>query len=452
MKRILMAALVALSMSHVAKAANCLSQQEMQEIAQKLPQFSNLANREYCFDGSQTSNLLAAISFMRNTQFSQTMSPSPDELFSGRFANSWWDYFTGRINEFNVQKSCPKGVGAYVYGWGGNTMYVCPLMLSEAFAALDRASVFMHEARHIDGFPHVTCRSGARKSIQGACDSRISDGGSYAVTVETYAQMAKYGNLHPALRAYARAAAVVYADEAFDSSVRVARNPNLLVMTTDKQFHNLQLLANPAMSTLGLSPALGKIVMRSQHLVLIPSDRTLAAKYVFANNEGEISQAPGDAIIEYNTKSPAEKAKWIDLHMATQWNARIYDNSIHFSCSASSEVISDIQLPARAANILYPQGYDRSARVAYLALESGKLMEFGCTEGSQSFLRDSTLKLDQSYKRIHKIGNDVIGLTQDGKLFRLNLASGTSVALTTAVDGQIVEIAPRQSFEFFDAN
>ena len=96
----------------------------------------------------------------------------------------------------------------------------------------------MHEARHIDGYPHITCSKGPRKGLQGACDNRITDTGSYDVTVETYAQMAEYSpNLHPALRAYSKASAVIYADEAF------AQNPH---QESGAVTDNLDLASPPA--------------------------------------------------------------------------------------------------------------------------------------------------------------------------------------------------------------
>ena len=57
--------------------------------------------------------------------------------------------------------------------------------------------------------------------------------------------------------------------------------------------------------------------------------------------------------------------------------------------------------------------------------------------------------MDQEYLRIHKVGNTLIGLTADGRLRKI---SGTgSTALSTNFDGEIFEIAPRETFSFFDS-
>ncbi len=430
--------------------ANCISKEDMNDIASHFTQFSSLAGKEFCHDGSETANLLASLMFMRKNQFSTDMKPSSDQLFSGKFAASWYQYFIGRIDDMTVDSGCPKGVAAYVNGFGGKTMYVCSSALNDNFSALDRASIFMHEARHIDGYPHITCTKGARKEIQGACDSKISDTGSYSVTVETYAQLAKYSkDLHPALKAYARSAAVIYADEAFETPVQIERAQQLLVMTNSKDLLTFTPGSNDSLKPMGQASALGHIIMRAQHMVLLPEDRTLPMKYFFVNNVGDVSQSPGDAFTEYNAQTPAKRSEFVDFQSAAQWNAKIYKSKIVFACDPRAATTSEQKLTGSpAVGILQLKGYDRTASMNYLATEDGSIYEFGCDQQLQSYLKSSSAKLDQKFKRIHKVAGLLIGLTSDGHLFQIQ--GSKSVALPTAVDGQIYEIAPRQVFSFFD--
>lgn len=428
----------------------CIPQKEMAEIAASFSQFRQLAKQEFCYDGSETSNLLASLMFMRKTAFQAPMPASQDELFSGRFSQSWFKYFTGRIDNMNVQKNCPKGVGAYVYGFG-STMYVCPMLLSDSFSALDRASVFMHEARHIDGFPHTTCSSGPRKDLDGACDERISDGGSYAVTVETYAQLAKYAtDLHPALKAYSILSAVTYADEAFEVPTRVNRSSQLLVMDKSRNLFAVDLTQANRILKLGQAPELGHLVPRAQHLILLPDDKNSPARYMFTKNEGEIAQAAGEAIIEYNKQSPADKAKLIDLHISGQWSAKVYADKITLACDPRSSTSSTLQFNGTTAvGILYLNGYSRSSESAHLMTSNGTVYEFGCLR-RQATLKPSSIQIDQKYKRAYKIGRSVYAITHDGYLYEINGSQVTTIK--TGVDGKIHEIAPRQSYQFLDQN
>lgn len=426
----------------------CVSKAEMQEIASHFRQFAPQAQADYCLDGSQVSNLIASLMFMRHTAFSPTMNPSKDELFTGRFASSWYNYFIGRINQLEIVASCPKGVVAYVYAFGGKTMYACPLALTDTFSALDRASVFMHEARHIDGYPHMTCSKGPRQGLNGACDKKIADGGSYAVTVETYAQIAKFATeLHPALKAYARSSAVVYADEAFEIPVKINRAEKLLVMNAALQFHTLN-LATGTSEALGKAPVAGHIIHRAQHMVIFPDDKTLKAEYVFAQNEGKIEQSPGDAFTEYNNQTPEEKAKLVDYHSGAQWSARVYKTSVRLACDPKSATVSDLQIPAgqEAANLIYVNGYDRGVYSTHLTLKSGEIYELGCAN-KNAFLKPASVKFDQNYKRLYKVAGRTVGLTAEGRLFSVD--AGKSTPLNNDL-GTILEIIPFQAFEFFE--
>lgn len=431
-------------------AEECISQKEMSEIASHFSQFRNLAKKDFCYDGSQTSNLLASLMFMRKTAFAADMKPSSDELFSGRFSTSWYNYFIGRIEDMNVQSDCPKGVGAFVYGFG-NTMYVCPMLLTDSFSALDRASVFMHEARHIDGFPHTTCSTGPRRGLQGACDERISDGGSYAVTVETYAQLAKYAtDLHPALKAYSMASAVTYADETFETPAQVHRQDKLLFMTKSRDLYSMDLANANRLEKLGQAPALGHIVFRAQHMILFPDDKNQTARYMFAKNEGEISQAAGEAALDYNSQTPADRARWVDVHIAAQWSAKVYTDKITLACDPRSPATTTLNLTGTSAvGILYTSSYSRTAETNLLMTSTGAVYEFGCP-GKKAVLRPSTAKLDANYKRLHKVGSTLYALTYDGNIFQINGSQVTQVV--TGFEGQIHEIAPRQSYQFLEEN
>lgn len=443
--------IVLLLATTLAWGQNCISQTEMQEISQDFKQFRNLANKEFCYDNSETSNLLASIMFMRKTAFSPDMKNSTDELFSGRFSSSWYKYFTERINDINIPRNCAKGVAAYVYGFG-STMYVCPMLLTANYTALDRASVFMHEARHMDGYRHITCRTGPRAGMSGACDNRISDEGSYAVTVETYAQLAKYAvDLHPALKAYSMSSAATYADETFDTAVRVNKQPVLLLMNQSGQFFSMNINKNSEIKKLGQAPSLGRIVMRAQHMILFPEDKSLSAKYVFANNEGDIAQTAGDAVQEYNAQTPEQKLDFKDMYSGSQWTARVYTNKIKFSCDPRSPDTSDIALPQgeSAGNILHLNGYKRESKTSFLMTQSGALLEFGCNN-TRPYMRPAVQTLDQNYKRVHRVGNRTFAINSNGDFFELTQAGSLKVVLPNEV-GSVFEIAPQFAYDFIES-
>ncbi len=448
--KVLSTLIASLLFTVAAQAADCVPQSEMREIAKSFPQFSNLANGDYCFDGGEDSHLIAGIVFMRKTRFQDPMDRSDDELFSGKFAPSWWNYFIGRINRFEVDNGCPKGVIAYVYAFGGRTMYACSAALTDQFTALDLASVFMHEARHLDGFPHMMCTHGPRQGLSGACDNRIADGGSYAVTVETYAQLSRYAqDIHPALKAYARSASVIYADEAFEQEVRITRAARFLVMTKDRGMHTLNL--DGTRQQVGSSPELGHIVMRGQHMILFPENANSKARFMFARSEGEIASTAGNQADEYNALSPVERLNMVDVHIGAQWNARVYKNKVFFDCDPRSPNSQQIALNEIPVGLVYPSGYDRAAKQAQLMTVTGKVYDLGCN-GKTAFLTPSSTTLDQVYKSIYKVGGLTLGLTAEGSLREITGSTSRPFSLGAGLDGQVHEIMPNQSVGFFGEN
>lgn len=431
----------------------CVSQEEMQEIASHFRQFQQYAQDQYCLDGSEDSNLLESLLFMRKTQFEAPMEVSSDELFSGRFQNDWYGYFINRISDIEIDYGCPKGVGAYVYGFFGSKMYVCTMLLTSDFTALDRASVFMHEARHIDGFPHVTCRQGARAGIRGACDDRISDGGSYAVSVETYAQISRYAvDIHPALKAYARAAATTYADEAFVTPVQIDRSEGLIVLASDQNFYRIRKTGANQVETqaLGRSPYLGFIAPRAQHLILFPYDKNQGASYVFPKGEGEISQQAGEVARKYNELSPIERNEVLDAHVAAQWTALLYGRKVDLTCDYRSDAITTLSLPQGKdpLGFVYPNGYNRSHPQIFLSFSDGSLFEVGCSSSSRAFIRDSGQRYDVPMRRVHKAGSFVLGMDASGSLYEIK--NSQPQALFAKEIDFAFEVAPYGHFDFLD--
>lgn len=442
-------ALVFSANADIKTATDCIPQSEIKTIASHFTQFADLANADFCNDNSKNWHLLAAIMFMRKTQFSPTMRPSQDELFSGRFSMNWYDYFIGRIESLEVVEDCEEGVIAYVFGLFGKTMFICEAALTDRYSALDIASVMMHEARHIDGYPHITCTNGPRKGLSGSCDAKISDGGSYAVTVETYAQLAEYAEgIHPALRAYAKSSAVTYAEEAFETPVKINRSEYLLILTDTLDFYSLNIEKNES-KKLGRAFARGRIIKKGQDMIILPRDKELKVEHIFANNEGLLAQSPTNFISKYNAQPLEQKENLVDLHFATQWDARIYKNKVTLVCDPYLSTGVDIQLPNGliAAGLIYPDGYATDKYTTHLVTESSEVFEIGCIN-RQASLKSSSFKVDRKYLRIYKVANQVLGLAADSKLYRLEEEGSTPVF--TPFDGRIIEIVPQQSFEFFD--
>ncbi|KYG63742.1 hypothetical protein AZI86_13030 [Bdellovibrio bacteriovorus] len=125
------------------------------------------------------------------------IGPSPTRFFLSRAKTIQF------VGEYEGE--CRQDVnGGYVAGYvspPNPTVYVC--RKSSELDAFDMASVFLHEARHVEGYGHATCLRGIFRGLKG-CDERYGDKGSYAVETEYYLRLSLHPNISPALKASTR--------------------------------------------------------------------------------------------------------------------------------------------------------------------------------------------------------------------------------------------------------
>lgn len=422
--------------------AQCISAQDMTEIAKSFKQYQNLSGKEYCFDGSQLSYLLAGLNYIRKLEFVEPQVKSQDELFSGKFAQNWFGYFTTRIKTIAIEQNCPQGAIAYVMGFfHNNTMHVCPIGLTDSFTPMDLASVFMHEARHIDGFPHVMCSEGPRAGLSGACDKRISDGGSYAVTVETYSQLGQYGkNINPAYRAIAQASALIYGAESFQQPVKINTEEAFLALTEDKKIFKIEPSLDKEAVQVGETAALGHIIKNKPGLLILPQDKNQKITRIYPTGETQAIS------VEYNDDTVANRSNVVDYYFAWTWNARIEKNKVTFFCDKRERptLKSDVALNGEALSIVYPEGYSPANNFAYLMTTQG-VVKIGCT-GSKGEVSAANVTIDSDIKRIHKAQGTTLALTQTGELLNMN---NRSERINLGI-GNIVDITSYTRATFFD--
>lgn len=456
MKQLLLAVVLGLSLSAQAQigigpitqpdtdvdTANCIPAADMTQIAKDFKQFAKLSGKEYCNDGSKEAYLLAGIHYIRKVQFNQPMTNSKDELFRGTFAGDWYKYTTNLVKTFTIESSCPTGVIAFVYGFfHQNTMHVCPMALTPAFTPLDLASVFMHEARHIEGYPHVTCSQGPRAGLNGACDKKISDAGSYAVTVETYAQLGAYGkDIHPAHRALAQASSLIYAAEAFQTPVTINKEEAFLALTADREMFQIDSNLKSA-KQIGTTANFGHLAKSKMGLIIIPEDKNLPMTRIFQT--GETTPLAG----EYND-NVATRGNVVDYYFAWTWNARIEKNKVKFFCDKRENPTQAVEVQlggGEALSVVYPEGYAPEKNYAYVTTTKGTV-KISCEGSTGKIVAANNISVDTDVKRVHKAGSTLIGLTNSGELLNLS-ANSKRVDLGL---GQIVDVTSFTHATFFD--
>jgi len=159
-----------------------------------------------CNPGSLTEKILPAIQFLKGIKNTQSpQGPFALNLIEGHP----YKYLMARVHTIvfmNGNEGHCKGLmTAYVNRKSSGRMYICS---SEYFAQplLKQASILIHEARHFDGFGHVSCVRGsfADQPEAKACDSNYTDGGSYAIENSLHLQISQDETSSPALRRAAK--------------------------------------------------------------------------------------------------------------------------------------------------------------------------------------------------------------------------------------------------------
>jgi hypothetical protein len=119
------------------------------------------------------------------------------------------EFYRARVHTIVIDAATSEdcdSAAAYVDEDEKNVMHICP---DFSGTEVDMMGTLMHEARHVDGFPHFQCNHGIYAGSGLAnCDRSYEWGGAYAVEVEFEVRYSRTESLPEELREQARALAV----------------------------------------------------------------------------------------------------------------------------------------------------------------------------------------------------------------------------------------------------
>lgn len=165
--------------------------------------------------------------------------------FAGNQENLFIRNFVDRDNYFNWLRGETRGIErgsgipyATAYNSGGYfTMQDGWAKLS----TLGRVGTVIHEARHTEGYGHVTCNHGPYMDTWvSGCDRSVEGAGSHSIEMEYYARVVVQGaNFHPVYREMARLMLLARSNFVFNTNPLTAKDT--LVARTDDgviEFHD----------------------------------------------------------------------------------------------------------------------------------------------------------------------------------------------------------------------
>lgn len=143
-----------------------------------------------CSPEDKRYQLLDILMFLYYTDTSDTAGPvNVNGHQLNIIGTSPYTFFKERVKKIIYDESkdsyCAReDVSSFGYSNYGSEIYLCPFFFSADLAKVTRAAAILHEARHSEGFHHVTCQSGDKAGAHDSCDSSLEFNGSYAVALE----------------------------------------------------------------------------------------------------------------------------------------------------------------------------------------------------------------------------------------------------------------------------
>ncbi len=147
-----------------------------------LSTFDDLANEKDGFDQGILGR--RPLDFLQE-RVKRVIFDSPAEQFCNE--SSAWAYVNGEDHEAGILHLCPAIVDT------------TPLYI---------AAIFLHEARHMNGFVHEICERGGFLRGTSGCDKSFEQQGAHAVDVEFLIKVSRTKKLAPSIRKEARSRAI----------------------------------------------------------------------------------------------------------------------------------------------------------------------------------------------------------------------------------------------------
>jgi hypothetical protein len=158
-----------------------LSQYQFEEIDKSGNVTKTYSEMDVCDQGSFRAVLLG-LDYLR--KIPTTKIPTAYQTVLGK--EGAVSFLKNRIKTIHIEplntQACATGATAFVYDQESRQkiMHLCPLIVYSS--PVEIASFLVHEARHIDGYPHVKCTHGILTDMDSeSCDNSYQEQGSYGI-------------------------------------------------------------------------------------------------------------------------------------------------------------------------------------------------------------------------------------------------------------------------------
>lgn len=457
--------LVSLFSFNQSYAQDCVSRVDVEEMAEHFTQFKPLLNSnldKFC------ENDIDAKSFtiIKSAATLKNINPKKPELnekdaFTLQAINEkdWWSYYTERSHTFRVDNDCPEFVVAYVnpFFLPGIVNLCTPFFESEL---LSQVATLMHEVRHFDGHGHVTCTRGNEEGSRGACDNKITNRGSYAISVQTLVSLARSENLDPREKVIAESRAVYTGFNKFNELPKFGLNDYLYLSNNEGEvFEWLHNFKSTDLDRIGVLEAPAKIEAGFSGVTLYPLDPAQDA-YRLDNNYDQNISSIGLYAEYYNALDVDERAKVLDVSYDTDGGI-LRENMFVSLCDGQNMLETDLTgIGSFDSLIGIRDTEDVTVSNNHLVSSEGDIYSVVCPErdsGSAEPIINNTgmnIVLENGLKIVEgrEVASEQFVLLNSGEVMKLEISGSTYVLVPTDFNtaGQWVGLTSQVKPEVFD--
>ena len=362
----------------------------------------------------------------------------------------WWGYFTQRANDFVILPAyCASNPGtvAFVYPFRRGQINLCQQFFDMDSGA--QIEVLMHEVRHFDGHPHVTCSQGNEAGTPGACDDTILRGGSYAVSVQVSVELAFVDQLGLDDRALAEASATYSVSNKFNAPTQVKVREYIYLANQQGELHRADLAKLPRTEFVARLPVPARVLSNGSQLTMFPLE--LGEKAYRTSRDLKV-KVPGLGAFAnlYNAKAPQERAAFSAVNYLG-FGAIAENDTVHAFCGRSASGLAQHRVsagPVKALMNLMPRNSDVEN---VIMTDSGEVLRLTCDQNSGAMsTRPFVLPLPRDLVAgFSVVPGEAFGLTEGGELLHINLKSGELTQVLKA-NGQWVSATPLRVHTLFE--
>lgn len=433
----------------------CLLRSDLQRIEKNFKQFENLSkiNKPLICVGKEVNKtwFMVARSLLILESLKQAPAVKKDAkdhfTISPIREKNWWEYLTKRANQFVFHSEyCDNNphVMAFVRYNKPKIINLCNKFFEESLTS--QVSILMHEVRHFDGHSHMTCSRGSEKGVEGACDKKITDGGSYAVSIQTNVGLSKINKISTEERALLESMSIYYMDNKFNAKPTTKVNEMIYLSHANKKIYkaNLKDLSKLMYVTELKSPA--KIYSNISVMTLFPLNAAEPAYRVNANFTQKMKELGGFAI-KYNLDSEKDRELYTDFNYSDN-GFFMKDNQLYYFCGANElQKDSYNNLNAKA----FATFHDGKELKNYIQAGSGNLYVFSC-----DLVKNKALLMPTEYNLPVSIAGSVgtesgqnFILTDKGQFFKINIKT-RELLNTKLPEGDWISVTSRNEYVIFE--